>query len=76
MDSLFLLTQNSGKILGPIAKVLGYLMNAIYAFMDKFLHIQNVGLTIILFTIVIYPLLTSAYLQAAEVLKDVTDHES
>ena len=29
-------------------------MNAIYAFMDKFLHIQNVGLTIILFTIVIY----------------------
>ena len=54
MDSLFLLTQNSGKILGPIAKVLGYLMNAIYAFMDKFLHIQNVGLTIIVFTIVIY----------------------
>ena len=47
MDSLFLLTQNSGKILGPIAKVLGYLMNAIYAFMDNFLNIQNVGLTII-----------------------------
>ena len=39
MDSLFLLTQNSGKILGPIAKVLGYLMNAIYVFMDKFLNI-------------------------------------
>ena len=47
MDSLFLLTQNSGKILGPIAKVLGYLMNAIYVFMDKFLNIQDVGLTII-----------------------------
>ena len=54
MDSLFLLTQNSGKILGPIAKVLGYLMNAIYVFMDKFLNIQNVGLTIIVFTIFIY----------------------
>ena len=54
MDSLFLLTQNSGKILGPIAKVLGYLMNAIYVFMDKFLNIKNVGLTIIVFTIVIY----------------------
>ena len=54
MDSLFLLTQNSGKILGPIAKVLVYLMNAIYVFMDKFLNIQNVGLTIIVFTIVIY----------------------
>lgn len=64
MDSLFLLTQNSGKILGPIAKVLGYLMNAIYVFMDKFLNIQNVGLTIIVFTIVIYfcllPLLISS----------------
>ena len=54
MDSLFLLTQNSGKILGPIAKVLGYLMNAIYVFKEKFLNIHNVGLTIIVFTIVIY----------------------
>lgn len=54
MDSLFLLTQNTGKILGPIAKVLGYLMNAIYVFLDKYLNIQNVGLTIIIFTVVIY----------------------
>ena len=36
MDSLFLLTQNSGKILGPIAKVLGYLMNAIYVLWTSF----------------------------------------
>lgn len=54
MDSLFILTQNSGKFLGPIAKALGYLMNAIYNFMDSFLNIQNVALTIIVFTIVIY----------------------
>lgn len=54
MDSLFMLTQNTGKILGPIAKLLGYLMNGIYVFLDKFLNIQNVGLTIIVFTIVIY----------------------
>lgn len=54
MDSLFLLTQNSGKILGPIAKALGFLMNAIYVFMDDVLHIQNVALTIIVFTLLIY----------------------
>lgn len=54
MDSLFMLTQNTGKILGPIAKLLGFLMNGIYVFMDNFLNIQNVGLTIIVFTIVIY----------------------
>lgn len=54
MDSLFMLTQNTGRILGPIAKLLGYLMNGIYVFMDNFLNIQNVGLTIIVFTIVIY----------------------
>lgn len=62
MDSLFLLTQNSGKILGPIAKVLGYLMNAIYVFMDKFLNIQNVGLTNHCIYDCYLFLLTSAYL--------------
>lgn len=69
MDSLFLLTQNSGKILGPIAKVLGYLMNAIYAFMDKFLHIQKRRFNNHLIYDCYLSLLTSAYLQAAEVLQ-------
>ena len=54
MDSLILLTQNSGRILGPVAKLLGYLMNGIYIFLDNFLNIQNVALTIILFTVIIY----------------------
>ena len=76
MDSLFLLTQNSGKILGPIAKVLGYLMNAIYAFMDKiFTHPERRFNNHLIYDCYL-SLLTSAYLQAAEVLKDVTDHES
>ena len=39
--------------LGPIAKILGWLMNGIYYLMSL-LHIENVGLSIILFTIVIY----------------------
>lgn len=48
-----LLTAYNGAFLGPIAKVLGMLMNGIYFLMEK-IGIQNVGLSIILFTIVVY----------------------
>ncbi|MCR5509115.1 MAG: YidC/Oxa1 family membrane protein insertase [Lachnospiraceae bacterium] len=51
-----ILTQYNGKILGPIAKILGYLMNLIFVGLDK-IGIPNTGLAIILFTIVIYLLL-------------------
>ena len=47
-----LLTQNSGMILGPIAKILGYLMEGIFFILDK-VGIPNIGLAIILFTIII-----------------------
>ena len=48
-----LLTQDTGKILGPVAKVLGIIMNGIFNFLDM-IGIPNIGLAIILFTIVIY----------------------
>ena len=51
-----LLTQNSGRIIGPIAKLLGYIMEGIFFLLDK-IGIPNIGLAIILFTIVIYLLL-------------------
>lgn len=51
--SEILLTAYDGMFLGPIAKILGWLMNGIYYLMSL-LHIENVGLSIILFTIVIY----------------------
>lgn len=51
-----LLTQYDGKILGPIAKVLGYILNAIFVFLEK-IGMPNIALSIILFTIVIYLLL-------------------
>lgn len=51
-----ILTQYSGKIIGPIAKILGYLMNAIFDFLYM-IKIPNIGLSIIIFTIVIYLLL-------------------
>lgn len=47
-----LLTQDSGIILGPISKLLGYLMEGIFFVIDK-LGIPNIGLAIILFTIII-----------------------
>ena len=50
------LTQYEGAILGPVAKLLGYLMdwifNGLYA-----IGILNIGIAIILFTIVIYMLM-------------------
>ena len=54
MDSLLILTQNANGILRPIARLLGALMNGIYVFMDNFLNVQNIALTIIIFTLVIY----------------------
>ncbi len=52
-----ILNPDTGKILGPIAKyILGPILNAIYSFLDM-IKIPNVGLAIILFTIVIYLLM-------------------
>ena len=51
-----LLTQNSTFIIGPVAKLLGLIMEGIFWVLDK-LSIPNIGLAIILFTIVIYLLM-------------------
>lgn len=48
-----LLTAYDGAILGPIAKLLGWVMNFIYVLLIQ-IGIENVGLCIIIFTIVIY----------------------
>lgn len=54
--SYMLLTQNSTFIIGPVAKLLGYIMEGIFFVLNK-IGIPNVGLAIILFTIIIYLLL-------------------
>ena len=48
-----LLTKSSGIIMGPISSLLGYLMNGIFIVLNK-IGIPNIGLSIIIFTIVIY----------------------
>ncbi len=48
-----ILTQYEGAILGPIAKLLGWIMNGVYLFLSK-MGIENIGLSIIVLTILIY----------------------
>ena len=50
------LLTKSGGILGPIATVLGFVLSGIFAILVA-LNIPNIGLAIILFTIVIYMLM-------------------
>lgn len=50
------LLTKSGGILGPIATVLGYIMSGIFAILVA-VNVPNIGLSIILFTIVIYMLM-------------------
>ena len=51
-----LLTKSTSFIIGPVASLLGYIMNGIYWLLEN-VGIPSIGLSIILFTIVIYMLL-------------------
>ena len=53
-----LLTKSNTIIIGQVATLLGLLMNAIFSFTDGVFGISNIGVCIILFTLVIYALLT------------------
>ncbi|MEH2944529.1 YidC/Oxa1 family membrane protein insertase [Lachnospiraceae bacterium KK002] len=52
-----ILTQYPGKILGPIAKLIGYIMDGLFTFLNSAFGIQNIALCIILFTLIIYLLM-------------------
>lgn len=52
MSDLFL-TAYGGSILGPIAKLLGWIMDKIYIFLAN-IGIENIALTIFVFTVFIY----------------------
>lgn len=51
-----LLTQDSRFLIGPISKLMGFIMNAIFEALS-FIGIENIGLSIILFTVIIYMLM-------------------
>ena len=48
-----LLTKDTTFIIGPVAQILGYLMNGIFWVLDK-IGLPNTGLSIIFFTLIIY----------------------
>lgn len=52
--NMIMLTQYSGAILGPIARLLGLIMNWIYMFLSSVFGVENIGLTIIVLTVLIY----------------------
>jgi YidC/Oxa1 family membrane protein insertase len=55
LTGLFL-TKNATPILGQFAAVLGWIINGIFNFLDS-IGIPNVGLTVVLFTVIIYTLM-------------------
>ena len=63
-----ILTQYDGKILGPIAKVLGFILEWIFILLEK-VGMPNIALAIILFT-------DASYYQTAEVFKTFGQDES
>lgn len=48
------LTQYSGKILGPIAQFFGWIMNGIYMLFSNLFGVENIALSIIVLTMLIY----------------------
>ena len=57
MESMILATKSGTPISGQIAVVMGWIMNAIYKVLDM-VGIQNLGLCIIIFSILIYLCMT------------------
>ena len=54
---IFLATKITTPIIGQIASVMGWLMDGIYRFLNGLFGIQNIGLCIILFSIIIFMLM-------------------
>lgn len=52
-----LLTQSNTFIIGDVARILGWIMSVLFNFMDSVFGVQNIGICIILFTIIVYVLM-------------------
>ena len=55
---IFLATKSTTPIIGQVAYVMGWIMDGIYRVLDGLFGIQNLGLCIIIFSIIIYLLMT------------------
>ena len=55
---MILATKTGTPIIGQIASVMGWIMNGIYKMLDGLFGIQNLGLCIIIFSILIFAIMT------------------
>ena len=61
---MILATKSSTPIIGQLATVMGWIMDGIYRLLNIF-GIQNIGLCIIIFSILIYALMTPLQIKQA-----------
>ena len=62
---LFLATKTGTPIIGQIASVMGWIMDGIYKMLDGLFGIQNIGLCIIIFSILIFAFMTPLQIKQA-----------
>ena len=68
IQQVFALTQYNGAIVGPIARVLAYIMNGIYAVFSA-IGIENAAICILLFTFIMRALMMPMYYKQQKVGK-------
>nr|WP_315100794.1 YidC/Oxa1 family membrane protein insertase [uncultured Catonella sp.] len=68
IQQVFALTQYNGAIVGPIARVLAYIMNGIYAVFSA-IGIENAAICILLFTFIMRALMMPMYYRQQKVGK-------
>ncbi len=64
-----LLTKSSTFIIGDISAILGMIMDWMFIALDRVFSIENVGLSIILFTVVVYTLLLPLTIRQQKFMK-------
>lgn len=71
MNLFFFLTQTTTPIIAPIAKLFGMIMNGIYDFFLNYLSVKSLGISIIIFTIIIRMLLIPLAVKQQKAMKDM-----
>lgn len=68
MEMIFA-TKSSVPILGQVSTLLGWLMDGIYKVLENLFGIENIGLSIIIFTLIIYMILTPIQIKQQKLSK-------
>ena len=71
---MILLTKSSIPIIGQLASIMGWIMDGIYRVLDL-VGIQNLGLCIIIFSIIIYLLMTPLQVKQQNAARASEDSE-